>query len=904
MIADRVDFATLETLEWTATEAIKHIRQGSITAECYVSHLLKRYREWKILNAITWIDESRVLESARAVDAARARGEALGPLAGLPIVVMDMIDTVGYPTTGGTAALKGNYPPRNALVTEILFRNGALLLGKTNMHELGRGVTTSNPAYGDTRNPYNLNRVPGGGAGGTAAAIAARISPAGLGTDTAGSARMPAGLCGIAGMRPSAAPLRRSWTLGSWTVTSSHDGILPISYALTAPAPMGRTVSDVALLDAIVTGVPVPAAIPLRGVRIGVPRTFYFYDLDPEIARISQGALDKLRNAGAILVDVNLGQWAVTANTTFLTVATMNNLDDLANFLATNVPGVDLRQVQAGVLSRDVQAALQREITGPVSAATAEAAMKMRRHLAAEYEEVFRTAGIAAVVCPTCPAPAPLIRPEGDGPTDTILVNGKQVPEFGTLLRNTLFAGVIGVPALAIPAALTSAGLPAGLSFSGVAGENGRLLGLGLSVEAALGRLPAPNMRTDTPDLMTLPAAAVPGPYFPTGPASPTPPASLPITPTAPLAPVPATVSRPSDNVETVLALLKQSAYLNLFGSFAVADANSCPGFTTQASMRRYDIDFRVDGCGTGICVANQTGEESGMASLNWTFPQNGASSIDGGGARNFIMNDLFTFDSDGRNRLRGTGSGRIVRSMALDRNFQVNANGNFTEGTGVFAGLHGSYVITGIWNGSHLRLYFSMRLMDRHGVCQSISELRPLESIPRTDQCLTSLAFLGEPDPEYPVQRTPSGATVHELLRAVHTDFDRGRRNEGLRATVSVGPIIAKWRTDVVFNPAGASAGSFPVRLENIKITFRDGGNETLDAAINEGFGYPMSMPGISGPLFRMTGFGPIASGTGRFRQACGTISMLAALDLAPAAFSNYYLLQLIDPNGRFRCS
>jgi hypothetical protein len=196
------------------------------------------------------------------------------------------------------------------------------------------------------------------------------------------------------------------------------------------------------------------------------------------------------------------------------------------------------------------------------------------------------------------------------------------------------------------------------------------------------------------------------------------------------------------------------------------------------------------------------------------------------------------------------------------------------------------------------------MRLMDRHGVCQSISELRPLESIPRTDQCLTSLAFLGEPDPEYPVQRTPSGATVHELLRAVHTDFDRGRRNEGLRATVSVGPIIAKWRTDVVFNPAGASAGSFPVRLENIKITFRDGGNETLDAAINEGFGYPMSMPGISGPLFRMTGFGPIASGTGRFRQACGTISMLAALDLAPAAFSNYYLLQLIDPNGRFRCS
>src|SRR5260370_1016231 len=112
--------------------------------------------------------------------------------------------------------------------------------------------------------------------------------------------------------------------------------------------------------------------------------------------------------------------------------------------------------------------------------------------------------------------------------------------------------------------------------------------------------------------------------------------------------------------------------------------------------MRRYDIDFRIDTCCPGICAANQTGEESGMASLNWTFAQNGP----GAAARNFTMNDLFTFDGDGRNRLRGTGSGRILRSVAMDNNSQVNANGNFTEGTGIFAGLHGSYVITGTYSG------------------------------------------------------------------------------------------------------------------------------------------------------------------------------------------------------------
>jgi|GEM_PF-74976 len=869
--------ATNEMLEWTATEVINHIRCGSVTAEHYASELLKRYRETQAWNAITWINEDRVLESARAVDASRSRGQKLGPLAGLPLGVMDMISTVGFPTTGGTAALQGYYPPRNALVTDILFRNGAILFGKTNMHELGRGVTTSNATFGATGNPYDAARVPGGGAGGTASAIGLRILPAGLATDTAGSARLPAGLCGVVGLRPPAAGPRKTWTLGSWTVLSSHDGIVPIAYSLTEPSPMGRSVADVALLDAIITGASVQKPVSLGGVRIGVPRSPYWEDLDPEVARVCERALEKLRHAGAILIDVNLSQWADATNQTFFTLATMNNLQDLASFLATNVPDVTLAQLKAGVRSKDVQAALQRETENPVPPETAEQAMRMRQTLAVQYEELFQTNNFAAIVCPTVPVLAPLIRPHGDQTGDTIELNGKQVDEFGTLLRNTLLGGVVGIPSLALPSGLSSSALPIGLSFYGLADAGRALLGLGISVEAVLGRLPAPRLHNGS----TAQPPVQPTPTIPSAPA--TPPA----------------ISGPGDNVDYILALLKRSAYVNMYATFATSDAALSGTFTATAPLRRYDIDFRIDGCGPGIRAVDSLGEECSRVHLRWTFTPNGA-------ARNFSIDDLFVLD-DGGNQFRGQGSGRIARSPLPDGGFTVNANGNIVQGTGIFAGVQGSYVLTGSER-SRLDLYFFVRLMDPSGAYQTASELRTLEERKRDDRSVTSLALLGEPDPENPVQLTPTGAIVHELLRAVHTDFDTGSRNNGLRSSVMLGPIVAHWQTDVLFNPADPSAPGTPdrplqVRLQNIKITFLNGTTETIKGSIENGRGYIMKLPGVSGPQFRMTGFGSIDSGTGLFSNVQGGIFLLGAIDLVPAAFSNYYVLQLADPGGRFRC-
>ncbi|MBI2187373.1 MAG: hypothetical protein HYU37_09700 [Acidobacteria bacterium] len=887
--------AVHEALEWTATEAVEHIRSGSITAERYASQLLDQYRATTQLCAITWIDENRVLESARAVDTARSQGQRLGPVAGLPLAIKDNLNTVGFPTTGGTDALRNFYPQQTARVVESLFQAGAILLGKANMDELGRNFTNSNAVYGFAKNPYDVTRVPGGGAGGTAIAVSARITPAGLASDTAGSARVPASFCGIAGLRPSTSGRIHGWTFGSWTASTLDDGLFPIAWAVSTPAPMGRSAADVALLDAVVAGRTPSPPISVRGVRLGVPRGFYWEDLDPEVARVSEAALLKLRQAGAVLVEVNLREWGQTALPTFLTLATMRGMRDVVDFLEHYRTNVTLGQVVASIRSRDIRAFTDRIIANPVPPDVAENAVKTRLKLAAEYEKLFRERNLAALVYPTVPVQPVPIRPEGDQPGDTIDLNGKQVNQFQTLLRNTHVSGVIGIPSVSLHAGMSSSGLPVGLTLSGLADDDRRLLGLAQGVEAVFGRAPAPTVRETPEGRLNVVGAARPAP----------PPSSPPrARPGAPPA-VPQATSGAMDSLDRILTLLKQSAYLNLVGIFDVPDPERSGAFTARAPLNRYAIDFRIDGCGTGMGSVNLNGDVCGHACLNWTFPQAGAAQA-GGNGRRFTVDDVFVLDDDSRSQFRGAGSGRVARSRFGDGGLGVEANGNIVEGTGVFAGVQGSYVLTGHIAGSRLHIHFTVRLMDPTGVYQTTSELLPRDGTQPADRLLTKLAVLGEADPDHPVQLTPTGATVHELLRAVHTEFDY--KGDKLEATIGVGPIVARWRTDVLFNPADPNAPGTPdrplaVKLENIRIDFLDQSMGSLEASMPHGLGFAMQFPGVSGPLFRMTGFGPIGPGTGLFRSARGALSMLGAIDLAPAAFSNYYLLHIVDPDGQFRC-
>ena len=251
-----------EIVALSARAAAEHIRRGELSAERYAQALLAQYKAHTNLNAVVYIDEAKLGEDAREVDRARARGAQLPSLAGLPIILKDNINTVGFPTTAGTSFLKDYRPKANAPLADMLFKQGAILFAKSNMHELALGGTSANPTFGYVKNPYDLSRIPGGSSGGTAAALAARIVPLGIGSDTTGSVRMPSHFCGIAGLRPSNPKTNKPYPI---------EGIVPLQLAFDAPGPMARSVADVALIHAAVTRGPELAAIDLRGVRIGVP---------------------------------------------------------------------------------------------------------------------------------------------------------------------------------------------------------------------------------------------------------------------------------------------------------------------------------------------------------------------------------------------------------------------------------------------------------------------------------------------------------------------------------------------------------------------------------------------------------------------------------------------------------
>ncbi len=349
-------------IELTAVDAVAAIRRGEVAAEAYAERLLAQQARLSHLNALTWIDVEKVREQARAVDKARAKNQGSGPLAGLPVAVKDNIDTLGFPTSSGTASLKTLMPKADAPVAAALWKAGAILFGKANMHELAGGGTSSNPAFGFVRNPYDPARTPGGSSGGTAAAIGARIVPAGLGTDTAGSVRIPSAFSGTAGLRPSIAGGK----------LYSDSGVVPLAADLDTVGPMARTIGDVSLLHTTITGQTV-SETALRGVRIGVPIAYYWDNVDDDVRATVEDALHRLRDAGVVLVEVDFTILVEAAGHVFGTLLRNGFNTDLAAHLALHVPHLKADAVIAAIESRDTQALfrLSRETIFPPGAVEA-----------------------------------------------------------------------------------------------------------------------------------------------------------------------------------------------------------------------------------------------------------------------------------------------------------------------------------------------------------------------------------------------------------------------------------------------------------------------------------------------------------------------------------------------------
>ena len=406
------------------------------------------------LNAYLTVTGQSALDEAQRAEREIARGRWRGPMHGIPVALKDNIYTRGVRTTAGSKVMADFVPDRDAAVVARLREAGAIMLGKTHLHEFAYGVTSNNIFYGPARNPYDLERIPGGSSGGSAIAVAAGLCAAAVGTDTGGSIRIPAALCGVTGFKPA---------FGAVSV----EGIVPLCVSLDHAGPLVRTVADAVLMDAALRGVLGPRRRlrhAARGLRLGWPEGYFFERVDPEIAGAIEAARRLFQKRGVRIVPVNL------------------SLIEAANRASTPIALAEAYQfhrragyfpARAAEYSDDVRGRLEKGVA--VSAADYLDA----REVVEEATREFRACGenVDAFLVPTVPIAAPRI---GE---DRITVAGTQEETRAALLRMCRPANLWGAPALSIPCGATQQGLPIGLQLIGFGGREDALFALALLFE-------------------------------------------------------------------------------------------------------------------------------------------------------------------------------------------------------------------------------------------------------------------------------------------------------------------------------------------------------------------------------------------------------------------------------------
>jgi len=418
------------------------------------------------------------LDRAAALDREPGRS-ARGPLAGVPIAIKDNICTAGLPTTAGSRMLDGYVPPYSATAVARLERAGAIVIGKTNCDEFAMGSSNEHSAFGATRNPWDVTRTPGGSSGGSAAAVAARMVPVALGSDTGGSVRQPAGFCGVVGVRPTYGRVSR---YGLLSFASSMDQIGPLS----------RTVADAALVleamagrddrDATSSDEPVPEwsshlTGDVRGARVGIPRAWLGDGVDADVRRAVDGAIDVLRQRGAAMVDVELPH-ASTAVPVYYIVATAEASSNLARYDGvryghrTSVHE-SLREMYERSRDEGFGAEVKRRImlgTFVLSAGYYDAfyakAQLVRRLITADLDAALDTCDV--LLMPTSPSVAFRLGERIDDPLRMYLAD-----------VFTVGASLAGLPAMSIPCGFGAGGLPVGLQLIGRRFDEATLFRLG-----------------------------------------------------------------------------------------------------------------------------------------------------------------------------------------------------------------------------------------------------------------------------------------------------------------------------------------------------------------------------------------------------------------------------------------
>ncbi|MEQ8736618.1 MAG: amidase family protein [Rhodospirillaceae bacterium] len=457
----------------SASTLARKIVRREITSEALCEDLCNRIEAHADLNAFATYDRAALLAQAKEADVAMSLGKNRGPLHGVPVLLKDNINTSAMATSGGTPALVGNIPNVNAPIAARLFEAGALLAGKANMHELSSGGTSANHVFGPVRNPFDKMLVPGGSSGGTAAAIAAGLAPAGLGTDTAGSVRVPAALCGVFGFRPS-------------TGRYSDAGIVPLSRTQDTAGPLAAAMEDIILLDSLLA---VGGAHPIRhkgtNLRIGVAEHL-IETASSQISRTIDDTLQRLAKAGVTLVPVDL-----SAHTDVRRAATVGVIDSefpgvMQAYLTAHAPHLTLESLTAQIASPSVKAFTEDRLRKVHDqAAYAYAIGDGLKAYQAVWASLFTDHTLDAIAFPTTPEVAlPLAE------DDNVMRNGESVLSW-FYFSNTGPGSAGQRPGISLPVGLSKpgpdqSGLPVGLELDGLPGEDEHLLGVAQTVSNIL----------------------------------------------------------------------------------------------------------------------------------------------------------------------------------------------------------------------------------------------------------------------------------------------------------------------------------------------------------------------------------------------------------------------------------
>ncbi len=470
--ADALAFAPIEELSLL-------LSRRKISPVELVTLFLRRIEHYNpALNAFLTITRARALDDARNSEKLLRRGRSRSPLEGIPIAIKDNLYTQDVRTTAGSKILRDFIPQYDATAVARLRNAGAVLLGKTNLHEFAYGVTTGNPHYGAAHNPWDLGRIPGGSSGGSAAAIAAGLCAASIGSDTGGSIRIPASLCGIFGLKPSFGRV-------------SCYGAVPLSPSLDHVGPLAPTAAGAALLLGIISGADPHDASTLaqprlkpfssmhaissrlrprfakkRPLRLGWPRDYFFDSIDPDVVFALDAAARSFEELGAIIEEVSLPHVRdCDAPSTSIALAEATRVHEAEGWYPS----------RSSDYGEDVRKRL--EMGRDIRAADYLAALESRKRVRADFDAAFEE--VDAILAPATPIPASRI---GE---NVVTIGSTEETVRSALIRTNRPANLTGLPALSMPCGFTQSGLPVGLQLIGRQWDEEGLLSIARIFEQA-----------------------------------------------------------------------------------------------------------------------------------------------------------------------------------------------------------------------------------------------------------------------------------------------------------------------------------------------------------------------------------------------------------------------------------